>query len=147
MIAPVTDHDRILVLQARVAELEAIVAAYEANALEDAEDEARAVAVFKAARALRPLCADQSSVPGVARLALHLLARPGQLCRYRALGAAVSPRGLPLSNVAAARVFQLRYALRAIGFGAALLNVRGEGYVLAAEAAPLIAERLGIGHD
>lgn len=144
---PLTDHDRLLAAEARVAELEGELVAIKAAAQAEALSDARAFEEFRVARALRQLIPESPGVPATARLVIFLLAHAGRLCRMDALLRAVATSDNVASNIVSARICYLRRALRMLGHGKAIVTVRHQGFVLEAAAAPLIAAALGIGHE
>lgn len=138
-----TDRERVLQLEARVAELEDELAAWRANDADEGDDEAAALRLNAVTGVLRAVIANargvRNGVRGSARLLIHLLDRPGRLCRHAELLAAVSTKEDALPTGVNVRMCSLRHALRRMGFPSAITTVWGEGYVLDAAAAPAIA--------
>lgn len=142
MSRPLTDRERVLALEARVAELEAELAAWRGNAAEDADDEAAVLRLEVVTGVLRAVIGPRgvrNGARGSARLLIHMLERPGRLCRHAELLAAVSRKEDALSTGVNVRMCTLRFALRRMGFPEAIKTVWGEGYALDAAQAPAIA--------
>lgn len=147
MNAPaLTYRDRALAAEARVAELEAEVAAwrdYRAVGPRATADEAEILMLGKLQRRLRALTGMHDS-RGAARTLLVLLAHAGKLCRKQTIFDAIAVDADTQIKVVDVRVSRVRTALRIIGYPEAITTVWGEGYVLAAEAAEPIRRTLGL---
>lgn len=141
-----TYRDRALMAEARIAELEAEVAAWREYGHTDpksSREEADTLLVAKLQRRLRALTG-MNDTRGVAKTLLVLLAHPGRLCRRSTIFDAVTTDDTTDPKVIDVRVSRTRLLLRAIGYPEAITTVWGEGYVLAAESAGDIRRTLGL---
>ena len=151
MSRPLTDRERCLQLEARVAELEEELAAYKANerrAVRDAADLSRQV---KVRDFFHPAVRKRSIGAVPAAMLLHLLDHPGVVatkeqlydCRFQP---GADPDYEPQMKVVDVHVCHLREALAARGYPRAIDTVWGRGYrIEPAMAATLKAAILGEG--
>lgn len=141
MNRPLTDRERCLQLEARVAQLEEELAAWRGHDADDDRDEADALRLDAVKRALVrsvPAKALNGQQALAARTLLLLLDRRGRLTTQAALAARISPTGDGELKVAQVAICRLRKALRHWKLADAVRTVWGQGYVLEPEAAERI---------
>jgi hypothetical protein len=139
---PLTDRDRLLKAEARVAELEEELAAWQAG---DARSEPRPAAerVYRLGEVLRPQLGGHAKT--AARVLIDLLDHAGQVRPGWRIGETMAVRHCEQpEDLAKAGVCYARRALRGMGFGEVLKTAWGVGYVIHAADAPAVRTGLGM---
>lgn len=138
----ITYRDRALKAEARVAELEAELAEYQAAERGGASDDEALQRQHRLIERLRPIArrrgAGGSAAIRVAKLLDYLLQHPGRLRRCEQILAAIAVRHVDAYetlDLVKVYVCDARHVLRAIGLGDAIETAWGRGYLLRADRA------------
>lgn len=143
MNRPMTDRERCLGLEARVAELEEELGAYRANERAAAFDYTAGAELWRLTELFRPLVPTHAALG--ARCLLYLAQRPGRLCPNWELGEAIAKaRTSDPDRLAKIGVSKARLGLKRLAVPHDIKLVWGRGYLLeragAAAVARLVAE-------
>lgn len=139
-----TDRERILALEAQVAELTEELEGWRARAAEVAAHAAADTREFQAMEAMARHLRGKRAPGQVVRLLLYLMDHAGQVCRNETLLLAI--RADEDTDLALVKVVlhYLRSALTGLGLPQAVITVWGVGYAMSPQAAAAIRERLGM---
>lgn len=129
MSRPLTDRERVLQLEARVAELEEELAAWRVQGrVADAKGDALA-RLYRLGEAMRPHVPHHGAM--AARLVAYLLARPGRVCAGGEIGEAIAlGETIDPDRLAKVGVAQARRGLSSLGLSDVIRTVWGQGYLI-----------------
>lgn len=140
MNRPLTDRERCLHLEARVAELEEELAAWRGNARDAGRDQQSLEREARLQQLLRGTGCHSTGCSS--RLLLGLMARPGRPISYGVLSGLVAKDEDVTPHIVNVAVCHARKALRSWGLPGRIENIWGKGYAMTPDLAAALAAKL-----